>query len=251
MELAHKARANSGNHLDFSTAHWIDHLRSLSQSLRGNDGGRWCVEMGLFHPQWDILGIKYPDQKQPKRTPPNVHYIDYPDLLWVLSSLPSNTFDLVFVRFLALDRGDIMEQCWRVCRPQGFVELTELDLTIYGTHIGPLTENFNTQVKEVISLRSRDPALAQHLQDCILCFSPQMYTTHYTSLPLGKWAGRLGIMARDNIHRVIESFQPAIERLKKEHKTEQDLETELNIMDDEFEQNHAFVNVHYMSAQKP
>ncbi|KAG0175228.1 hypothetical protein DFQ30_010317 [Apophysomyces sp. BC1015] len=206
--------------------------------------------MGLIYPQWSILSIKYPDQKQPKRVPHNVSYIDCCDLSSILASLPSNTFDLVSVRFLAMDRGDIMRECWRVCRSKGFVELTELDLTIYGTQVGPLTKKFNSQVKDVISSWSRNPALAQHLQDCILCFSPHMYTTHYTSLPLGKWAGRLGIMARDNMHRVIESFQPVIARLQSEAKDEQELETELSIMDDEFERNHAFVNVHYMSAQK-
>jgi ubiquinone/menaquinone biosynthesis C-methylase UbiE len=66
---------------------------------------------------------------------------------------PDGHFDLIYGRFLALalppsDYEDLISECWRVCKPGGFVEFTELDMRIYGTQgSGTLVKKLNQQGK--------------------------------------------------------------------------------------------------------
>lgn len=73
------------------------------------------------------------------------------DILHDLRNLPDNQFDLIYCRFLIFSYPpdiyrEIIQECWRLCRPNGFVEAVELDMHIFGNPvIGPTTQMLNEQ----------------------------------------------------------------------------------------------------------
>lgn len=69
----------------------------------------------------------------------------------------------------------------------------------------------------------------------------------YISLPVGVWGGKLGVMFRDDVHTLIESFQKDVAELnEKQERTEDELEYKIDIMDMELDSNRAFMNLHLM-----
>lgn len=63
------------------------------------------------------------------------------------------------------------------------------------------------------------------------------FNSNYTSLPLGFWGGRLGVMFRDDINEIFSSF---------EEPNDQEIET----MNKEMEARKSFMNLHHVYAQK-
>jgi hypothetical protein len=73
---------------------------------------------------------------------------------------------------------------------------------------------------------------------------------NYFSLPLGHWGGRLGVMSRDEIHTLIESYQYDIAELNKRPcRTEDEMEEKKDTMDKEINLNHSFMNLHLIMVQ--
>lgn len=89
-----------------------------------------------------------------KKVPKNFKYIRcYYDLLTTLKDIPSNSFDLVYCRFLIFTYGkekynELIKESYRICKPGGYIELYELDMRIYGNpKAGPKTHQLNTKGK--------------------------------------------------------------------------------------------------------
>lgn len=110
----------------------------------------------------------------------------------------------------------------------------------------------NITVISVIESQSLDPRLARRLQDLVVEQEEELLIeVKYISLPLGVWGGRLGVMFRDDIHALIESYQPEIADLnQKSTRSENELEYKIEIMDHELDSNRAFMNLHLMVIQK-
>ena len=103
-----------------------------------------------------------------------------------------------------------------------------------------------------IESQSLDPRLARRLQDLV---AEDQDKTHvevkYISLPLGVWGGRLGVMFRDDIHVLIESYQPEIaDASQKPARSDTELDYKMELMDHELDANRAFMNLHLMVIQK-
>ncbi|KAI8384627.1 uncharacterized protein BYT42DRAFT_268434 [Radiomyces spectabilis] len=252
----------------------------------GCGDGSWCVDMALMYPEWSVLGIDDtgPAPIQGKRTPRNFSYVRYASLLKGLKTLSDQQFDFVYGRFLGFYNKPayyekLIKECWRVCKPGGYVEMVELDMHIYGNPaLGPMTHSlngkgiFSSKVYVVLSnsvlmrtffsvcivvrkmkSRSIDPQVATHLQDFFfneLLGQPRIrgdgYSTHYISLPLGVWGGRLGVMFRDDLHDIIEYWEEEDDAIR----TNQELDSALDTLDVELEREKAFMNLHYVYAQK-
>ncbi|ORZ26179.1 hypothetical protein BCR42DRAFT_401747 [Absidia repens] len=76
-------------------------------------------------------------------------------------------------------------------------------------------------------------------------------TAGYTSLPVGVWGGRLGVMFREDVHTLMESVQVWVSQYKdSECRSDKDLENELDEMDNEMEIQRSFMNLHHCYAQK-
>lgn len=90
-----------------------------------------------------------------------------------------------------------------------------------------------------------DPRLARRLQELIKRDIPS--EIKYISLPIGVWGGKIGVMFRDDVHSLVESFQEEIADYKEvKCRTEDELDYKIDIMDTEFESNRAFMNLHIM-----
>lgn len=100
---------------------------------------------------------------------------------------------------------------------------------------------------KAIESKSLDPRLARRLQDLIMDREDITSEIKYISLPLGVWGGKLGVMFRDDVHTLIESFQEDIaDQKEKKCRTEDELDYKLDIMDNELDSNRAFMNLHVM-----
>jgi SAM-dependent methyltransferase len=215
----------------------------------------WGIDVASQHSKWIVIGIddeqetEYIQQQQPK----NFKFISCNNLLQGLNNLPDHTFDFIASRFLILDYTaeeyqQLISECIRLCRPGGFIEVMEMDLRIYHQRLlsSSVTHLLNTEVIKVIESKSLDPRLARRLQDLVI--DPISSTqVKYISLPLGVWGGKLGVMFRDDVHSLIEAFQKDVAEYKEKNtRTEDELDYKMDIMDNEMDSNHAFMNLHLM-----
>jgi ubiquinone/menaquinone biosynthesis C-methylase UbiE len=123
----------------------------------GCGDGSWCTDIAKLFPNWLVVGIDdksggpSPDQR---KVPKNFKYIRcFYDILKTLKDIPADSFDFVYARFLLDAYGDdcyqdLAQECHRICKPKGYVELYELDMRIYGNpKAGPITHKLNTKGK--------------------------------------------------------------------------------------------------------
>ncbi|KAI8054939.1 uncharacterized protein B0P05DRAFT_560825 [Gilbertella persicaria] len=234
----------------------------------------WALDVASQYPRWMIVGLdddneySSPDEFPILSTaattiitkrniiPKNFKLIRCHSLLQGLRSLPDNTFDFIESRFLVLtytfeQYQQLMTECLRVCKPGGYIELMEMDMRIYHQRLlsCPVTHLLNNEVISVIESKKLDPRLARRLLDLV---SPTITTkAKYVSLPIGVWGGRLGVIFRDDIHHLIESFQPHIAELNSvQCRTEDELESKIEMMDQEVDANRSFMNLHLLFISK-
>lgn len=110
-------------------------------------------------------------------------------------------------------------------------------------------------VIHVMEAKSLDPRLARQLKDALKNQNDTTYhgltNGRYASLPLGVWGGRIGILFRDDIHDLFERFQVAVaEHNQMAERTDLELESDFDEMDQEMGQYRAFMNLHYVWSQK-
>ncbi|KAI8099762.1 uncharacterized protein BX664DRAFT_256156 [Halteromyces radiatus] len=200
-----------------------------------------------------------------------------PSLLHALQQMPDHVFDLVDGRCLILGYSfetyrQLIKECWRVCKIGGYVELIEMDMRMYHSKIpktmGKTIQTLNSEVIHMMESRSLDPRLARRLPDILEEIIMESISTSsttsstssnavhitsakYTSLPIGVWGGRLGVMFREDLHTLMESVQVWISQYKESDcRSDQDLEKELDQMDNEMELQRSFMNLHHCYAQK-
>ncbi|KAL0094530.1 hypothetical protein F4703DRAFT_1728870 [Phycomyces blakesleeanus] len=229
---------------------WTVKQELVQLALDGCGDASWAINVALEYPKSIVVAMDDREGGPPpnRRTVPrNFKFIRcYHTLLDGLRSMPDHAFDLVHVRFLLLsytgaEYQALINECWRVCKPQGFVEIIEMDMRMYFGTIRVDTsasQRLNSEVIHVIESRSLDPRLARRLQDFFHDLKQLgQSTSAYTSLPLGVWGGRLGVMFREDVETLFNIFQPNMD-----HQFEK--------VNREMEQSRAFMNLHYAYAQK-
>lgn len=257
-------------------------------SCRCGDG-IWAMDVARSYPKWIVVGMDDMDGGPPpirRFAPRNFKFIRCHDtLLESLKNIQSDSFDLVHCRFLAMSYTaeqyqQLVKECWRVCKPGGFVELLEMDMRIYYCRalVGQVTQTFNSEGKLCITCntdggdwnyiivihamesKSLDPRIARRFKDILSEAAAlqndneehrTIYQGGYISLPLGVWGGRLGVMFRDNVRELFEQFQPTIAEFKQtDARSDNELEDAFEHMDHEMEAQEAFMNLHHAFAQK-
>ncbi|KAI8073078.1 S-adenosyl-L-methionine-dependent methyltransferase [Gongronella butleri] len=147
----------------------------------GCGDGAWCLAASKAYPNWYFYGVddstggpfmasavRYRNSvinagglEDLTTLPINAHgnfqFIRASStLLEGLEWIPDGYFDLVYGQCLLMsmprrDYEAMVSHAWRVCKPGGFVELTELDLTLYGQlPLGRLTRWLNHRGKKYI-----------------------------------------------------------------------------------------------------
>ncbi|KAL0137626.1 hypothetical protein V8B55DRAFT_1530357 [Mucor lusitanicus] len=248
----------------------IPEMVTLSSSIEkhvlqiGCGDAAWSIDVAIQYPKWIVVGLDDGDGGMnglsfKRSIPRNFKFIRRSSILQGLKNLPDGTFDFIAFRLLLLgytfeQYQALIAECLRVCKPGGYIEVMEMDMRIY--HQRPLsvsiTQLLNNEVISAIESQSLDPRLARRLQDLV---ADQDDKTHievkYISLPLGVWGGRLGVMFRDDIHALIESYQPEVaDTSQKPARSEAELEYKMELMDHELDSNRAFMNLHLMVIQK-
>lgn len=253
----------------------------------GNGG--WCIDVANKYKHCWVLGIENWDNINTRKSMPrNFRFWKaHHDIMENLKQLPDNHFDLIYGRFLIFSYPpdyyrDIVKECWRICRPSGYLEMMELDMQIYGIpQVGPMTQMLNSQgtllryrkdidlishcdllaliVIQLMESRSLDPFFARHLQDVFLMHElvEQMQQQHgdayhakYISLPLGVWGGRIGVMFRDDLHDLVESIQLSQQLADDTEVVYKEFMATLEKVDEELETHHAFMNLYHAYTQK-
>ncbi|KAI8094455.1 hypothetical protein BDF21DRAFT_408785 [Thamnidium elegans] len=273
-----------------------DQKKQVLQVGCGN--GDWCVDIAAYFPNWLVVGIDDktggPIQNH-RKVPKNFKFIRcYYDLLRTMKDIPSDSFDLVYCRFLIFTYGtdkynELINESYRICKPGGFVEFYELDMRIYGNpKAGPMTHRLNSKVFRSMEQYNLNPRLARKLGDMVSDqfnipsqkpssndtnktkqYKKEHFNTNYTSLPLGLWGGKLGVMFRDDINDLFENFELNQQESCPRHRVqlqrtdssssynnEDDdennilLPEEIEVMDNEMESKKSFMNLHHVYAQK-
>ncbi|KAI8328108.1 hypothetical protein BC941DRAFT_445624 [Chlamydoabsidia padenii] len=234
----------------------------------GCGDGSWCVDVAISNPKWTVIGIEESgydlatNNNNKNETLHHHHHLLFkpknmklircaPSMLHALQKMPDHMFDLVDGRCLILAYGldmyqQLIKECWRVCKIGGFVELIEMDMRMYhskpASSMTTIVQSMNSKVIHRMESRSLDPRLARRLPDLldeVISIDSIPTIAGYTSLPIGVWGGRLGVMFREDVHRLMETVQP-----------DQDLDNELDQMDNEMELQRSFMNLHHCYAQK-
>lgn len=135
------------------------HTESKKHVLHvGCGDGSWCTDTARLFPSWLVVGMDDktggPSPNQ-RKAPRNFKYIRcYYDILKTLKDIPADSFDFIYVRFLLDAYGDdcyqeLLEECHRICKPEGYLEIYELDMRIYGNpKAGPVTHKLNAKGKK-------------------------------------------------------------------------------------------------------
>ncbi|CAO3594349.1 unnamed protein product [Absidia cylindrospora] len=185
-----------------------------------------------------------------------------------LKRLPDGCFDLVYGRLLALalpsqDYEALVSECWRVCKPGGFVEFTEMDMRIY-ENMGnsKLIKWMNQQVASAMKKKNLDSRLPRHLQDQFFqllvddqqdnsCRRQDSYQVNYTSLPLGVWGGRLGVLFRDDFYDALDALDIVTPMDRYGNAlVDEEWQTKMDMLDDELDSQKAFMNLYQIFVQK-
>ncbi|KAI9488921.1 hypothetical protein BDB00DRAFT_771675 [Zychaea mexicana] len=122
----------------------------------GCGNGSWSMDMATKYKHCWVLGIDDRDVLDSSRaTPRNFRFLKSSHgILHHLQTLPDNHFDFIYGRFLIFSYNpdhyrEIVQECWRLCRSGGYVEMMELDMRIYGSPVvGPMTHMLNSQGKD-------------------------------------------------------------------------------------------------------
>ncbi|KAI9259118.1 hypothetical protein EDC94DRAFT_521197, partial [Helicostylum pulchrum] len=267
----------------------------------GCGNGDWCVDIATCFPNWLVVGI---DDKtggpiqDHRKVPRNFKFVRcYYDLLRTMKDIPSDSFDFVYCRFLIFTYStekynELINESYRICKPGGFVEFYELDMRIYGNpKAGPMTHRLNSKVFRSMEQHNLNPRLARKLGDMVSDqfnlpsqkpssndtnktkqYKKEHFNTNYTSLPLGLWGGKLGVMFRDDINDLFENFELNLQESScPRHRTRQLQPTdssssyntseddnasnipqpeEIEMMDNEMESKKSFMNLYHVYAQK-
>jgi hypothetical protein len=76
------------------------------------------------------------------------------------------------------------------------------------------------------------------------------FDTNYTSLPLGVWGGKLGVMFRDDINDLYEFFKINQGEDTSDEEGGMPFYKEIETMDDEMETQKAFMNLYHVYVRK-
>lgn len=98
-----------------------------------------------------------------------------------------------------------------------------------------LARNIGDMVSSVFNTSSQVPSETD--SDNIKKHKKEHFNSNYTSLPLGVWGGRLGVMFRDDLFEIFSSFETLTEQV-------------IDTVSKEMEVRKSFMNLHHVYAQK-
>ncbi len=185
----------------------------------GTGTGRWALEMALAFPLANVVGIDLVEppadagagkKRQPDIRPENYTFVTAN----ILEGLPfpGMSFDVVHQRLLvgaipAVRWQEVVGELVRVVRPGGWVELVEAAPPPNG---GPALQALCEWLVVACDKRGLDALVGPKIGGMLQAAGLQTVSYKEADLPLGRFGGRLGVLAETNLISFLSSLRGLI-----------------------------------------
>jgi len=170
--------------------------------------GSWLSEMATTYPRSHFTGTDVEFIVGTDTFPSNVTFIKRN----TLDGLPfeDDTFDFVHQRFVnATYPGPKLEfvatEMYRVCKPGGWVELTEMDLA--ARNAGPKYVDLMERTNSLFRLMDCDPQQAVRIPSILSSVGFQRLDVNSASVPIG-WGGEDGVLQKQGYIKLARASMP-------------------------------------------
>ncbi|CAO3694792.1 unnamed protein product [Rhizopus stolonifer] len=228
-----------------------DMLRKGSKILDVGCGpGTWSMEIAGEYPKSTVVGIDMTPLFPRENKPTNCAFYQCN----ILNKLPfeDHSFDYIFMRSMNqgidADRWSfVLEELSRILKPNGWIEWVEADNELHRP--GPITQEFNQQLIQLMECHQQDPSIGKHLQEKL---KETKQFTHMSSMfvscPGGQWAGKLGKLTMQSWKAYYQALRPLLCELW--GVTEKEYTEKLKQCWREADNHKTFENIHFCYAQK-
>ena len=175
----------------------------------GSGTGIWVMDMAQQFPRAHVIGVDIAFTSLPQ-TLPNTCLFAQADILQGLP-FPACQFDFTHQRLLvgaipAAHWPGVVRELIRVTRPQGWIELLEVGITVHNA--GEATARLLSWVRETSQARGIDMTMVTQLGNLLKQAGCQSVEAQDIPVPLGAWAGRSGEMLKLDAIRVFQAMRP-------------------------------------------
>lgn len=166
----------------------------------GTGTGRWAIEMARAFPRAQVIGIDQQEIIWPGDKPRNYIFTEGN----IVEGLPfgNESFSFVHQRGMsmtipAFNWQGVLREIARVTEPGGWIELVETDFTIFPQ--GQFTREWLSWLRKSYDIYGIDHEVIQYLPQIMGEAGFRNICLFHTDVPLGAWAGRIGIIGEANL----------------------------------------------------
>ncbi|RIA98482.1 hypothetical protein C1645_801269 [Glomus cerebriforme] len=172
--------------------------------------GTWLAEMSANYPGCTYIGMNAISQDEDGK-PFDVEFIES-DIQKDGLPYDDNVFDFIIMRFCAWEYSetewkDIIKELVRCLKPGGWVELTEFDMDFQNS--GPISTNLLNSLSDIQPMKNRNMGIVNKYEEFLKETNKVENVQRLTEyLPIGKHGGKLGEIASQFIHDIINIYLP-------------------------------------------
>ncbi|KAL1920834.1 uncharacterized protein VTP21DRAFT_11469 [Calcarisporiella thermophila] len=215
--------------------------------------GTWVVEMATEYRNSTFTGFEVSSIISQTSThgllPPNCSFRQ----ISLSGPLPfaDNTFDYIHMRILGMVLSTerwmwMLSELKRILKPGGYLEWLEHDLEL--KRRGPTSAFLNDQVMSCVQEFDIDPTIGRKIVAFVqkAGFRSVEGDGYYLSLPIGRWGGRCGEMARWDFEKVLRATRRITQG---DAYTDKEIDMLMEECMREFDEYKTFYNIHVCVAQ--
>ncbi|CAG8510348.1 643_t:CDS:2 [Ambispora leptoticha] len=229
---------------------------TVSQVLDlGCGAGTWAIDVAKEFPSCQVTGVDissfFPIEFD-KENVPNVRFIEHNFQENKRLPFDDDTFDLVHMRFLLADIKEqdfenfLIPELVRVTKLNGWIELLEFDVQQFSE--GPITRQLTSSLMKYLKSNGYNGRISDNLPQYLRnTHKVGTINQHDKAIALGRWAGRVGELAIDDISRM---FRDIKELPQSMGITEQEYREFLEVYKKEVELKKTFFKTHRFYTQK-
>ena len=178
--------------------------------------GRWCIEMAQSFSLAQVIGIDLEEMVLPGVQKPDNYTFKQAN---ALERLPftDNSFDFVHMRMMLLSIPtakwpNVLREILRVMRPGSKVEFVEVGCTIFPQ--GPATQRWYRWLRDICNTYEQDADMPTRLRSLVQNAGLGNVNEYTYDIPIGRWAGHLGVTSLANLRGFYEAMRARIGQLK-------------------------------------
>ncbi|KAL1920789.1 uncharacterized protein VTP21DRAFT_11424 [Calcarisporiella thermophila] len=232
--------------------------KELEEGIRVLDAGcgpgSWTMEMAAKYRKSTFIGVDICSQLLPL---PNLHptnCIFRQVNLGKPLPFPNEHFDYIYMRAMGLAFTSsqwrwVLKELRRVLKPGGSIEWIEYDLEF--RQRGPAFTSLNNEMWACLKKNGIDPVLGRKMVEHLSSagFKSEAARSSYVSVPLGRWGGWCGEMARTDFISAMRALRPAMLQ-SMNNTTNEEIEAKVLECLDEFEEYKTYMNIYLCVARK-